>query len=494
MPEIADWLFAPVAWTTKLIDGGFAADLGGVAGLFIWASTIVFAVSVIVAFTIYTVLLNLDPLMERIAIWSIRGGNVVTMQRAASRYVTTRSILARLRRRTGVASGSEPDPPESLRPWLTGRQPIGGRLVRALLGVPAAMTQASRFIMHWLRTPVGLYLALGSIWVALRPTTAVSAAGDQLVKFWHSISEPAGVAVVAVLLTAAAVALDHGLKSRTRGRNAFLQSQAATAAAALEQISAIAVDLRDSVHALVDNHVALYSKIVTSAVEHATEYRWTVRNGEVTKKHSVTRPWHLPINRPNWRHDRPLSELVYSYPPLEALQRNEEHLLADIVRIRDAVGDWDRYWAIRRQAPSAARGPLWELCPAGGRAIAQGTRPVATHKIVALLDTARLERFGRDLVRQVETITRTPSIGCLSTSDLDPDTDEDDEDVDDPPTAELGVEPGALEQIQQVLDDKAEEFLHNLWRASCFAAEMDRLIRAVDRDHNARGFAARLGY
>ncbi|RMI13243.1 hypothetical protein [Cellulomonas triticagri] len=494
MPEFADWLFAPVDWMARLVEGDVPADLRGIIVLFAFSSFLVLLGSIAARSTLFSVLLEAELLIQRIAIWSIRGSNVATMRRIASRYVTARSVLARVRSGTGVFSGFAPRDSESLRPWLARPRLRARSLVRALLGLPVLVAHVSRFAVYWLRTPVGLYLALGSIWVALRPTTVGLAAGERLAEFWNSVSEPAGVAVLAVLFAAVAVALDHGLRSRTRGRNAFLQSQAATAAAALERISDIAVDLADSVCTLVDVHVGFYPEIVTSAVEHATDDWRTVRDGEVTNVHGDTRMSLFADRAPNWGDERPLSEMAISRPRVERLRSYEAHLVADVARMREAVGDWDSYNAICRQAPTAALGLLRELSPAAGRDVAEGSGLGSPHWIVARLDTARLERFGRDLVRRIGAITPAPALNCSSLFGLGQSTKSVNEDGEDMHIAGARVDLGSLEQMQRVLDEAADEFVVNLWRACCFAAEMDRLVGAVARDHNPRGFAARLGY
>lgn len=499
MSQFADWVFAPVGWLADWADWadvGWAADAPSVAGLFLISSMVLLLVSMCAAFAVYEVLRWLEVVAERVSRWAVRGGDVQGLRREAVRYVAVTSVLSALRGRTGVRMGSSRSRSTNLDPWLTSRRTRAAVRVRRLLAAPVVVVRLAWFVLRWLGTPVGLYLALGSAWVLLQPETALVSVGRWITGLWDQMATPSGVAIVAALLAAAAVGLDHGLTSRIRGRNTFLRERAATATASLEQVRQVAIDLRDSVNRLVEDHVSLYPEIVTTAVEHATWDSFTVREGQVVRQGDATLRRFRWRRWPDWEQDRPLDRLSGSSGEVELLSRHEEYLRNDIERMREAVGDRHRYLDLVRQAPASVLGALAELAPSDARDHPSGSGEMEPHPVVSLLGVSRLDRLGRALIRQI----KAPGFDVLD--GIPPAGMEEDSRVSRPversePGTDVERRREHLERARQVVDRQAGLYMNGLWQATCFAAQMGRLTRAIERGHNPRsplrGLVARLG-
>lgn len=322
---------------------------------------------------------------------------------------------------------------------------------------------------------------MGSVWVMLRPASAANATGGWFAELLSHIATPGGIAAIAALVAATAVALDHGLTPRVRGRNTFLRDRAREAEESLKRIEGIAGEIQVSLNWLVDEHLAAYPNVQSSAVLQATDGRYTVIAGEVESNRRSDPRTIQARRRTEWVFDKGVMGASGPHIHSDLLTEHERHLISTFERMNSTIGDYDTFRELRRLAPAAARGPLFEFAPVLKRNIpsgAVGEVGTVLHRSVRHLGSGGLWNLGKSLFDQVSRARFEPASGEVEGRKT--------------PARDRDAEIDEMRLIQHVIDIQLEHHLEDIWEAHCFAAQMDRLERAVARHQGPRSTIGRL--
>lgn len=274
--------------------------------VFVYASLIFLVAFGVIQLLSYSVLREVSWQSRRLFQASSRTGDLEGLRKSAEQYVALDSRLAWLRSRTGVSMGGQP--PRSA-PVPAARVTAGRRranwAVRQLLKVPRLFVAIGMFFFVWFRSPVGIYLAVGSIWVAFQPDTR--SLSQLIARAWGEWSSAEGVAALALIAGLTAVLLDHGLSSKLRGRNAFRRVEAARGE---ETMAALAHTVRPLVEAIdkaAEDIAWRTERVLASAISDASAGRWELIDGKVHRvPKNRLRRFRGDIQMPDWSSEDPL--------------------------------------------------------------------------------------------------------------------------------------------------------------------------------------------
>ncbi|MBW8173987.1 hypothetical protein K0651_13105 [Ornithinimicrobium sp. Arc0846-15] len=471
-----DWLFSPLAWLVHWFEGELDQSLGtgfeGFLAIFVLSSVASFLGLAVTMFMVFFVLEKLDGLLKSIFRWSVEGKDLVVVQRGAEDYVAIASVVSQLRGLTGVRFGYPVE--NRKRPTTNNTHSVGKAATRFVLAVPSGVRSIVRWIIGWVRHPLGAYLFIGSVWLALRSEFDTALQSGQGVI--AQLAEPTGLAVLAVTVAAAAFALDHGLTPRTRGRNDHQREQARRAETALSEMRNVANSLPGAINDVASELIAVNPDIMGSAVEHATDGDYTVDGDRVIQ---VEHPFRHPLSHSalgrhrgvNWEKDEPLrhyrSGRVVGLPtdhpwdPAAPVRTSFQELG---IILRDPTD----FHVVNGQAPRQSRELLWDVRRPPRNSVVDSTED---NRVTLCMSRTRLEQRGKRLIDD------------FARSYLDQDPSPQKDSVEDPTALSLG------HLLKQALHD----FEGDLWEICTAQAKVRRFNDAVDSWQNPRSWLRRLG-
>lgn len=456
-----DWLFAPLAWLVERIDGqtGAIDSLGvlGVVALFVTVSVIAFIAWPLLAVGAHVLLMNIDAWLESAFRWSVRGSDLKLVRQGAERYVAVAYVLSRARSWTGVGLGLPER--DAVKLPGTNRGRVVKALTRGVLATPRLLAASLRFLLFWIRHPLGAYILLGSVWLHYRPDLEDAIRSGRGVV--SGLAKPSGLAWVAVLVAAAAVILDHGLPPRVRGRNSHHREAATNAEMTLSRMRGSVVSLVDNIDASLEEVARASESVVASAVEHVTQGRFLVLGSEV---HQIKEERRRSVggfiaHGPDWNPDDPLRHYRSDHEDWEPSAAVD----ADWDVLTGLVGEAESFSALSRQAPRPARALLWELYSRSYLLPdAEPSRPIAA----VLLGRDRLEQRGHRIITDFQL---------------------------------KGLHEGKVEQrdfqvqLRELVRGAHDDFERDAWRVSLLRAQVERFSHSVESWQRTRGWWRRLG-
>ncbi|UJH71724.1 hypothetical protein [Ornithinimicrobium sp. INDO-MA30-4] len=335
-----------------------------------------------------------------------------------------------------------------------------------------------RWIIVWVRQPLGAYLFIGSVWLALRPASDAALQNGQGVI--AQLATPTGLAVLAVTVAAAAFALDHGLTPRTRGRNDHQREQARHAEAALSKMRNVANSLPGAINDVASELIAVNPDIMSSAVEHATDGDYTVdRDRVIQVKHRFRQPlspFALGGRRGiDWEKDEPLRNYQSNYQSGRVVGLPNKHPWDPSATVRTSfrelgiiLRDTTDFHVVRGQAPRQSRELLWDVRRPPRNSVFNSTKE---NHITQCMSRTRLEQRGK---RLVDGFARS-HLGQNPNPQNDSDED-----------------PTAL-NLEHLLKQALHDFEEDLWETCTILARVRRFNDAIDSWQNPRSWLRRLG-
>lgn len=354
-----DWLFLPLTWLVGRLIAQTGESLPpgveGVATVFLWTSMVAFSGVVCFSILASLVLRWTDAHVEDAIRWSIKGSDLSTYMRFAARYVGLQSTLMRIHGWTGVTWGTSPHRSDQI-PGIA-KSSVTRQVVRRLLALPIGISLVLRTAWAWVRHPVGAYVLAGALWMPYRPGFEAAVQGGK--GLVASLAAPQGMAVLAVLFAAAAVALDHGLTPRIRGRNLFQQQQAAAAEELLQEMRSVAQSFAKHLQAGLDSVIRTRDRILGSAVEHVTQGSFTVHDGRVRESSGRSQWSRRMPGDPDWAAKEPLRDFEPGSGPWDPA----DNARRDFTSLCEVVRDSRHFHTLMRQVPRSGRALLWECLP-----------------------------------------------------------------------------------------------------------------------------------
>lgn len=454
--SLLDWLFAPVSWVARALATlaelpGLPATFWGVLICFAVATVISVSVSVIAAFAVHELLFRVHTWSEGIYRWSLHGADLKRVQAAAERYERGARLLRRARSWTGIRS--EPSPRQRPQiPWPD-RGAGDPRAVRACVRIALVLPTAFRMtvvgLFAWARSPVGAYLGLGSIWVVLRPDLTQPA--QSVWEISRSLTTTGSLAIAGVVTAVLAVALDHGLGPRRRGRNAYLRSSSEQAEALLAAIAEPCPAVIKALDRTVDRIVESHWPVLDSALKHATGDHFHLASGirvRAVPSETRSRPYH-DFFRVDWTADQPLRRFRQSDQSPDREFDPSLQLREEIDELFQALGEDPDYRALMRQAPWDAHALLF--------AITWDRFQINRIREGKLLSRYQLEQAGKHLIDDIKKAQE------LNNTNL-----------------------------QRLVERRVDALNGDLWEAMQLRAVLSCFSRSVDRTRRPTGIFGRL--
>lgn len=283
MDQIFDLLFTPVSWTVRYIQNLFGGSSDAESASWVNAG-ILFAMISVAAFvtlTLAAVLLYelgwwLRQRIEAALKKSCTGGPTDLIAKYAETCVAWETWIGVFTSSLGVRPGVRVGPDVDSRP--RGRR-AGGAALRGLLMVPMAAKGLIVFVLRWLSSPLGLYLALGIIWFLWRPRL-VQALGS-IDGVLALVASSSGLALVAVAVATIALALDHGLSPKARSLRAARREMGVRMEGRLVEISDLLPRLTTGIDELVNSFTHRQRLALSRIVKSETNGALEIDGGEV---------------------------------------------------------------------------------------------------------------------------------------------------------------------------------------------------------------------
>lgn len=490
-----DWLFWPVAQADRWVRGqmDLPPGLDGVPSEFFFLSVMTLLMLALLAFGVFNLLSRVRSLLERVVRWAFRGRRLEEIERAATTFASCSSVLSWAGGRTGVIIAPTPEPSPRLPGQVKHRAGRWAtRVALAAFKVPFGLL---RFLWWWLRNPLGLYLLLGLLWVESRDNV-MNLANEGLSWLGFLVS-PAGLSVVALIVSALTLLLDHGLTARVRGRNAYQRDQAQRVEEVLARAASSAGSLVGHLEEALVEVVDTHEWRLCSAMEFAAGGQFRMVGGQLHQTSGLGRCRRMHSCGPEWAAAEPLRCLRGPGSEWDPAQKAVE----DCVALTEVLNAGDvGFWEVFRRSPWGARALLVQFVSrreSGGRdeRLPVGVR-VLRRRTLEKQGEARIERFKRQAnvngfvtARSEFHEAEEASVGRVNAPDR----------MSGPDVAclpQLGDSDCLRTEVEECLDaigrDAADQLERDVWYACLLRAEAERFVLAVEKWQRPRGLLSRI--
>lgn len=402
MSGALDWLFLPLRMlATWLLGQPEVAEVPPVlltVALFLTACFVVTVAFMLGAVSSFYALLWTEDVIESAHQRLVRGSTVAGYRRAANRFVRYRNLLRGMRRRTGVSASVSRSRDVEVLSAVPRVGLIKRTVCEGLLFAPIALVGAVRAVGNFLRTRLGIYLLAGSAWVGFGLRRIPGQ--DAVMLRAHEAASPEGVGLLALLVAAAAVLLDHGLTPRLRSRNEYIKTAGVEAEGCLHRLALHSRTWAYEIDEAVEEVVRRLDAILSAAVEIASDDRSTAYSGKVQEDGGRRFGWRNSLGSGE---DDPIVRAIGSagaeWAPGSAVAARFALMVSELSRPEVAH-------AVRKQAPRLAFDLLIDLEMAQWRSERESERasdlPVELICLERPVIDSRVQNLIEDMRRRPE--------------------------------------------------------------------------------------------